>query len=934
MSAPAQTPEEWVAQQRILAAVMDLAEPALSARLAELCGNDAALEAQVRALLAHRDALPERLSPMQVAALLDEDDTRETGDVWLGRRVGAFELNLRLGQGGSGTVYRAQRVDGFDQVVAIKLLHHRADAALLRRFERERSILAGLQHPHIARLFDAGTATDGTPYLVLELVDGTTWDVWLAQQAPDLRTRLQRFIAVCEAVEYAHRRLLVHRDIKPANILVDATGQPRLLDFGIAALLGGDAQTTLTREGGRAMTPAYAAPEQIRGEPVTTATDVYALGLVLYETLTGRHALREPGDSDLALMRAITERDALRPSLRAAADTAPPIPPQTLRGDLDNIVLAAIEKDPQRRYGSVRALIDDLEAWLAGRPVSARPHTPWYLLRKFVGRNRLAVAIAAVAAIGVLAASAAALWQAHAAETARALAERRFAQVRSFAGTVLFDYQEGIQKLAGSLPMQQRLVRDSLGFLEGLRAEAGEDRGLWADLAAAYLKTGDLQGNPYLSNVGDFAGAARSYAQALEALDRAAALGDASPQRQYVRAQLYARQAHLAYQNTELAPARALYEQSLAQYAALPAALRETLDVTLEHADTLEFYGDLLGREGQASLLDAQGAHASYESARALRAAALARTPDEPRLRYAMYKSELREGEYEAGRNDMPRARAALLVALRTIEELSAKNPEDALIRREVALVYSRLVGVEDALDELDASVASALKALGIMEAMLAQAPDDDSIRQGVTATQGWAARQLIKAGRAAEAAPVIQRQIEANQVRLRAAPGNPEIEYSLSLAYRRLGEQRAAVGDYAGALAAHRQALAMQEPLVAQSAEYALSAALSTFHIGSVALTAGDVTAARRELDAAVAALDGLVAASPDAASYVEYQADALARQGDAWAAGRADATRADAAYRRALDAWNAFERAGVLSPQSAGKRDAVLARLGRVSR
>ncbi|MDC8011475.1 serine/threonine-protein kinase [Tahibacter soli] len=929
MSGPAQTPEAWAALQRILAEVVHLSEPALSARLTELCGGDAALHAQALGLLAHRDALPERLSPARIAALLDERDIGETDDAWLGRRVGAFALDARLGRGGSGTVYRARRTDGFEQVVAVKLLHHRADAALLRRFERERSILAGLAHPHIARLFDAGTATDGTPYLVLELVDGVTWDVWLTQRTPDLRTRLQRFIAVCEAVEYAHRRLLVHRDIKPANILVDATGQPRLLDFGIAALLGGEGETTLTREGGRAMTPAYAAPEQIRGEPVTTATDVYALGLVLYETLTGRHALREPGDSDLALMRAITERDALRPSLRAAAADAPPIPPQTLRGDLDNIVLAAIEKDPQRRYGSARALIDDLEAWLAGRPVSARPHTPWYLLRKFAGRNRLAVAVAAVAAIGVLAAGAIALWQAHAAGQARALAERRFAQVRGFAGTVLFDYQEGIQKLAGSLPMQQRLVRDSLGFLEGLRAEAGDDRGLWADLAAAYLKTGDLQGNPYLSNVGDFAGAAGSYARALEALDRAAALGDAGPSRQFVRAELYARQAHLAYQDTKLEPARALYEKSLAQYAALPSDVRDDIEVTLEHADTLDFYGDLLGREGQASLLDAEGAHASYERARALRAAALARSPDEPRLAYAMYKSELREGEYQAGRNDMRRAQAALLVALHTIEGLSAKNPDDASMRREVALVYARLVGVQDALDDLDASVASALKALGIMEAMLAQAPDDDSIRQGVTATQGWAARQLIKAGRAAEAAPVIQRQIEANEVRLRAAPGNPEIEYSLSLAYRRLGEQRAAGGDYAGALAAHRRALALQQPLVAQSAEFALGAALSTFHIGSVALAAGDVAAARRELDAAVAALDALVTASPDAASYREYQADALARQGDAWSAGRKDAARADAAYRRALDAWDVFERAGVLSPHSAGKRDAVRARL-----
>lgn len=923
---PTPTAARWQRLQDVLGTVLDLPREQQDAALAAACAGEPELLAEAQALLAHRDVLPQHLPPIAFAGL----DAEAAEDSGRGRRIGLFVLEDLLGSGGSSSVYRARRVDDFDQVVAVKLLRGQ-DRTSLRRFERERGILASLNHPHIARLFDAGSTADGTPYLVLEYVDGQRWDAWLEQARPDLRRRIEQFLLVCDAVEHAHRRLLVHRDLKPANILVDANGMPRLLDFGIATLLQ-EGDSTLTRESGAALTPAYAAPEQVRGETVTTATDVYALGLVLYETLTGRHPFRKPGDSERELLQAIVTRDAERPShhtmLAAGLRSA------DLRGDLDNIVLSAIEREPARRYGSVRELADDLRAWLAGRPVSARPQTFAYLARKFVERHRVAVFTAAAATLALIAASLVALWQARIAVHERERAQQRFAEVRRFANTLLFDYHEGIQKLVGSLPMQQRLVRDGLAYLEQLRNDASDDAPLWREIAAGYVKVGDLQGNPFAANLGDFAGAAQSYAQAGLALDRVDALGHAGdPATQLWRARLLARRAHLHYQGAEFDLARQLYAQAKAIFEQLAGAQPDDLDLLIEYTDMLDFYGDLVGRLGQSQTPDGEDARASYLRAAELRRAAQLRHPDDRRLRYAVYNSQLREGAHWAGLNDMARAETAFATALELIEALVADDKDDAYRQREVGVVLTRLAQAQDAMGKLDASVATALRALRHMEGMLARDPDNDAMREGVTSTTGWAARQLIRAGRHEEALPIIRRQIEVNQQRLRAAPDNPDIRFGLSLGYRRLGEQRAAAHDYAAAIQAHAEALAMQQPLTSLSPEYALGENLSRLHIGRTELAAGRVAAARTTLADAAQRFETLIGAQTDGdASYRDDLADAYALLGDAWSAAPADRRRAADAYAKAVSTWDACERDGCLTPKSAGKRDKVRAALAAV--
>ena len=364
------------------------------------------------------------------------------------RRIGPYELLAELGRGGMGVVYLASRADEqYRKQVALKLIKAGADRdEVVLRFRRERQILAGLEHPNIARLLDGGTTPEGLPYFVMEYVEGRRIDAYCQDHGLQTLERLQLFRGVCSAIEYAHRNLIVHRDLKPGNVLVTREGVPKLLDFGIAKLVGpGPAAETATATG-LAMTPAYASPEQVRGEAVTTASDVYSLGVVLYELLTGQLPYRLEASSPLALMRAVCEEEPEKPStavgrtlvlertVTALAEGAPRRgeTPKRLRsrlkGDLDTIVLKALRKEPSQRYSSVEALSEDLRRYCEGLPIGARNPTLAYRTRKFVRRHWAGVAS------GVLAATLLALFVAsHLAQAARIRKERdKAAQVAAF----------------------------------------------------------------------------------------------------------------------------------------------------------------------------------------------------------------------------------------------------------------------------------------------------------------------------------------------------------------------------------------------------------------------------------------------------------------------------------------------------------------------
>jgi serine/threonine protein kinase/tetratricopeptide (TPR) repeat protein len=899
--------------------------------LAQHGSEDPNLLDEAQALLRHLDALPENLP----ASVLARDDSPAWNpDEWIGREIGAYRLEQCIGRGGSSLVFRARRRDEFAQQVAIKLLH--GVGAPARRFLREREFLAALSHPGIARLFDAGTTADGVPFLVLELVEGRRWDEVMTSDQPPLAWRLERFARICDAVAHAHQHLLVHRDIKPANLILDAQGEPHLLDFGIATLLGDAAQGEFTRELGPAMTPAYASPEQVRGEPASTATDVHALGVLLYETLTGDNPFRDADGDAAHTLHAIATREPPPPSRRlrelrrgpARRDAhAAAIDPAHLAGDLDLVVATALDKDPARRYASARQLGDDVRAVLAHQPIRARPPTLRYLARRFASRHKLGVALAAFALASLLAAVTVALWQSRVAQRQGELAEQRLADVRRFVSTVLFDYHDGIHSLAGSLPMQQRMVADALGYLETLQRDAGDDASLWLDLAEGYIRIGDVQGNPYLANLGDFDAAETSYARAASATESLQRAGGRADDLRWLHARIAARRAALRHQAGDLDGAAQLYRDSLARFETLP--LDAPIDQRLELATTLDYYGDLLGRDGQASLLDREGAQRAHAQARAVREELQRREPDHPRLQNALYHSTLREGEDLAALGDMAAAEAVLQRALVLIEALHRAAPEDAYRRREVAQVYSRLAGVQAALGRDEEAIASALQSFRRMDAMAQADPDNDTVLQGMTAAAGWAARFLIRAARYDEAEPIVKRQIDGNLARLRFTPDSADIRFALSLAYRRQGELSAGRGDYVAAIAAHRDALALQRPLASMSAEYALGVSLSLAHVGRNELAAGRIAAARASYDEAAALLNALMQADPDAASFGEELADIEDARGASWIAGATDCRRALAAWDAAQRAWTRVADGGTLLPPQQSRRAALQAKI-----
>ena len=504
--------------------------------LADACGDDLELLADVERLVSSHERAGEFIQPRHLAQIMELLPDRELLPVQ-GQQFGNYKILQELGRGGMGAVYLAERADDqFEKYVAIKIIKRGMDTdAVVRHFQIERQILASLEHPNIARLLDASTTESGVPYFIMEYIDGLPIDVYCDRSSLSLTERLKLFREICAAVSYAHRHLVVHRDLKPSNIVVTSDGMPKLLDFGIAKILEPGSDIPKATTGLHLMTPEYASPEQARGLPVTTVSDVYSLGVVLYELLTGQLPYRFKSRATDDILQAISSSHAPRPSTvvdkldtsnstdQRKTNNSPSrtrgnvsrIMGRQLRGDLDNVVLKAISKEPERRYQSVEQLSADVQRHLDGLPVSARKDTFTYRVTKFVGRNRTAVAIAALLILSLGIGVFATVWQANKARVAQQRAERRFNDVRKLANAVLFDYHDAIRNLPGSTPVRERLLKDALAYLDSLAGEAADDPGLQRELAIAYDRVGDVLGEPYSANLGDRSGAMNSYLKAM-----------------------------------------------------------------------------------------------------------------------------------------------------------------------------------------------------------------------------------------------------------------------------------------------------------------------------------------------------------------------------------------------------------------------------------
>ena len=415
-----------------------------------------------------------------------------------GFRCGPYRLERLIGRGGAGEVFLAERADGqVEQRVAIKLLCRSTVRASLRtRFLQERQILAGLQHPGIARLLDAGQTKEGRPYLVMDYIDGVPIDAYACDL--DIRGKLRLFLGVCDAVAYAHGNLIIHRDIKPSNILVDKNGNPKLLDFGIAKILAAANDQTRTQE--RVLTPDYASPEQVRGQAQSTATDIYSLGAVLYRLLTGQSPHAFPNRTTEAIEAEICATEP-EPARRLNPD---------LPEDLNFILRKTLRKEPRERYSSVERLAEDVKAFLESRPVRARSGDFWYRSRKFVRRYRMAVGLAAAVLIGLAAGL-------YIVDRQRALAEARVTQLRQLSRQLLdLEIQLRTPNIGTDLKVHSRIATTYVQYLESLRPEARNDKKLALEIGGGYLHLARIQGVPEWNQMGKYAEADNSLRKAEE----------------------------------------------------------------------------------------------------------------------------------------------------------------------------------------------------------------------------------------------------------------------------------------------------------------------------------------------------------------------------------------------------------------------------------
>ena len=510
--------ETWLEVEPLLSGALEMEAAERAIWLSGLDASHPAAATLVRAMLATHDRA-ERGRELETVSRLAPPPPWSSAHS-PGARIGPFELVRPLGHGGMGEVWLARQADGrVERDVALKLpAMHLLGETGRERFRRERDILARLGHPHIARLYDAGVTDAGQPWLAMEYVEGLSLVEHTRAQSLPIARRLALFRQVLAAVAHAHRHLVVHRDLKPANILIDASGQVKLLDFGIAKLVDdgeGAAAAELTRIGGRLMTLRYAAPEQLAAGSITTATDIYALGVILHELLTGHSpyaAVREGKPlTDLMLLQQ-------EPSVPSSLPIPKPLA-RALSGDLDAIVLKALRRDPAGRYASVELFDDDIGACLEKRPVKARAGTLRYLAGRFIARHKLPLATAAAVVVTLAAGLVLVDQQRRVAVAERARAERHFASVRKLANSFVFDVHDELENLAGSLKARRTLVGTALQYLDSLAGESAGNPVLALELAAAYRKLAEILGDQRGAHLGDPAGARRNAERAGALLD-------------------------------------------------------------------------------------------------------------------------------------------------------------------------------------------------------------------------------------------------------------------------------------------------------------------------------------------------------------------------------------------------------------------------------
>jgi serine/threonine protein kinase len=713
----------WGKVKELLDQVLEL-EPLKRQEFLQNSSVSDELRAEVESLISFENEADHLMNLSAVEFSKDFFSDEESPNALIGQQIGDYQIIRELGYGGMGAVYLAERNDGkFEQKVALKLLKREANtAAIRRRFQIEREILASLDHPNIARLLDAGTTDDQVPYLAMEYVEGLPIDDYCDKNGLELNERLVLFQQVCTAVNFAHRNLVVHRDLKPSNILVTDDGMPKLLDFGISKIISKEFDqidsATVTRLG--AMTPSYASPEQLRRQSVTTATDIYSLGVILYELLSGHRPFEEKEDSFQGIFQAVLENEPPPPSAKVEKTSSLPkefieakskISPgpiselptligtpneQTtphknrntnpkpfysssanLRGDLDNIVLKALRKEPERRYSSAENLAEDISRYREGLPVYARPNTFSYRAEKFIKRNRLAVGAGSLLVLAIIGGIIATLWQARVAQAERAKAERRFGDVRKLANSYLFDIFPEIEDLEGSLKAREKILKTALEYLDSLSQEAEGDLELQLELATAYEKIGEVQGAVNIPNLGDINAGLDNYKKAQKLREAVFKVNPKDSKNKEALSRNYQVTAQTLMWNVDTALAADFFEKAIGLRRELVAEKPDSPDLQNRLAVLMSDYSAIainnVENEKASKLLD--------ESAKILKET-IQNHPDHFNTRKALPRVLRAFSQLKSNLGDFDSALKNIDESVALTNELIKQKPEDYSLRR------------------------------------------------------------------------------------------------------------------------------------------------------------------------------------------------------------------------------------------------------------
>ena len=845
-------PDRWNSIQELFSAAVEMRKQERDAFLAKECAGDAGLRVEVETLLEcdhdGSETISRGVRSAAASLMLTESLT--------GKRLGPYAIVKEIGQGGMGTVYLAARADDqYKKQVAIKLVKRGMDTqAVLDSFRHERQILANLDHPYIARLLDGGTTTTGVPYFVMEYVQGQPIDQFVTSHNLNVEQRCELFLKVCEAVSHAHRNLVVHRDLKPTNILVTADGTPKLLDFGIAKVLNPQSSgNTVTAAYQRMLTPDYACPEQVRGGFATTAMDVYSLGAIFYELLTG---VKPHGIESYTLEQvehAICEVDPARPSTQANS--------QRLAGDLDNIVLLAMRKEPQRRYASVDQFAEDIQRHLSGRPVLAREDTIRYRAGKFFRRHRLGALAASLVLASLLVGIVLAGWQARKAEEQRrvavgerARAERRLSLLIELANRSLFEVHDAIERLPGAIGARRKIIKSTLEYLNNVAKDAPGDIDMLLAIDRAYEKVGDLQGVPGRPNLGDEEGAWQSYQSAIKLNDQALRIQPENFEVLINRIGLLQRIAMLLKERgkhdeslkinreglvlAERVAARdhsksSADDQRLAavQVGIMEHAIAMQLSTTdpesaVKHVEReVEVYSALVKKDpGDWDAINSLGsacnqmgkiltarnrlkeALAQFQKGAEMREALLVKLPDDIVINRNLTISYGYVGDTlgnPSGPNlgDPKGAMEAYRKAERLARRLTAADPANLNASADLATVYMRMGVTLNAPGQREESFAVLARARGLLETLTARNPANLTYRQKLSVVLFHTGERMRESGANRQAIEHYRKSLSLVEGLLKASPEDAAVRRQLILIYRSTALAYAAMGNRAASL-------------------------------------------------------------------------------------------------------------------------------------